>query len=307
MSADKVFKMQETPEMTDVSKMNVRLTAKFAKLNKKCELADYYYEVFAEEEYYENQVKVMTIAKFNTESGYIEFANNLMTDRDWMTPGGNDSDYKTKYDDLDDDKGYIALMNDKEEFDRWKAQSFVLGTMIISPSGKAFVIDSQGYKYARYVGLTDNLDRELMDKALATKIEKNKKEEEEKKAEENKIIEFENDLRVKEIREIDKQGRTAVTKEIKKALKERSGKEWSVTGDRGTAWAWINITAPKKRLIDYGYMTDDDRTELAKLLGLSDQVHCQGVSFSGQEWEQYLSRAKYGQNIGFKNADPYWD
>lgn len=34
---------------------------------------------------------------------------------------------------------------------------------------------------------------------------------------------------------------------IKKALKERSGKSWSVTGGRGTAWGWIKIDAPPKR------------------------------------------------------------
>jgi hypothetical protein len=34
---------------------------------------------------------------------------------------------------------------------------------------------------------------------------------------------------------------------IKSALKLRSGKTWSVKGNRGTAWGWIDIDAPPKR------------------------------------------------------------
>jgi hypothetical protein len=35
---------------------------------------------------------------------------------------------------------------------------------------------------------------------------------------------------------------------IKKALKARSGKSWSVTGGRGTSWGWIEInTLPKRK------------------------------------------------------------
>src|SRR5262249_21146248 len=41
--------------------------------------------------------------------------------------------------------------------------------------------------------------------------------------------------------------RDTAIKRIRAALKRRSGKTWSVTGDRGTAWGWINIDAPPKR------------------------------------------------------------
>jgi hypothetical protein len=34
---------------------------------------------------------------------------------------------------------------------------------------------------------------------------------------------------------------------IKKGLKVRSGKTWSVKGGRGTSWGWIDIDAPPKR------------------------------------------------------------
>lgn len=34
---------------------------------------------------------------------------------------------------------------------------------------------------------------------------------------------------------------------IRAALRRRSGKAWSVTGGRGTAWGWITIEAPPAR------------------------------------------------------------
>jgi hypothetical protein len=41
--------------------------------------------------------------------------------------------------------------------------------------------------------------------------------------------------------------RDAAIKRIKTALQRRSGKTWSVTGGRGTAWGWITIDAPPRR------------------------------------------------------------
>ena len=41
--------------------------------------------------------------------------------------------------------------------------------------------------------------------------------------------------------------RDTTIKRIKTALQQRSGKTWSVTGGRGTAWGWITIDAPPRR------------------------------------------------------------
>ena len=49
--------------------------------------------------------------------------------------------------------------------------------------------------------------------------------------------------------------RSEVTKRIKAALRQRSGRPWSITGGRGTAWGWLTITAPKARLTAYGEMS----------------------------------------------------
>lgn len=41
--------------------------------------------------------------------------------------------------------------------------------------------------------------------------------------------------------------RNETIKAIKTALQKCSGKTWSVTGGRGTAWGWLTIDAPPAR------------------------------------------------------------
>ena len=119
---------------------------------------------------------------------------------------------------------------------------------------------------------------------------------------------------------------------IRKALKRRSGKTWSVTGGRGTAWGWLRIDAPPARRkwsqietgelddfglpawrwehkpdAQYGHMSPDESRELADLLGLEDEAHFQGVSIpaSSDYWREYIDRAE-GRKPE-KCAVPYWD
>jgi len=89
-------------------------------------------------------------------------------------------------------------------------------------------------------------------------------------------------------------------------LRRRSGKPWSVTGGRGTAWGWIRITSPPARRLEFGYMSDDDRLELARLLGL-DYIHNQGESImaSSDAYTEYTDRAN-GREPS-KIGVPYWD
>ena len=130
--------------------------------------------------------------------------------------------------------------------------------------------------------------------------------------------------------------------EIRKALKERSGKVWSVTGGRGTGWGWVRIESPPRRRVAHDtneaydattvwggdrqgldgngnkqyvertdgdhryYMSDADRVELATLLGL-DYVHCQGeqVMASGDARLEYVARARGETPTVF--GVQYWD
>ena len=110
--------------------------------------------------------------------------------------------------------------------------------------------------------------------------------------------------------------RNAVIKRIKTALEKRSGKKWSVTGGRGTAYGWLTIDAPPSERVwaddgltpkpQFGYMSKARRQELASLLGL-DGVHTQGVSIasSNDYYREYIDRAE-GRTPA-KVAQPYWD
>lgn len=96
--------------------------------------------------------------------------------------------------------------------------------------------------------------------------------------------------------------RASVIARISAALKRRSGKRWSVTGGRGTAYGWLNITAK----CAHHNMTDEERTELGKLLGLPP-VHHQGhsVPASHDYYREVIERAE--GRTPTKIATPYWD
>lgn len=121
---------------------------------------------------------------------------------------------------------------------------------------------------------------------------------------------------------------------IRTALKRRSGKAWSVTGGRGTAWGWIRIDAPPARRIwrhvpkpgfdehsappgkdgwteaptgkPGGHTGPQERAELAKLLGL-ERVHEQGESIpsAGDYRHEYVDRAE--GRTPCVHGTPYWD
>lgn len=103
---------------------------------------------------------------------------------------------------------------------------------------------------------------------------------------------------------------------IRKALRRRSGKTWSVTGGRGTAWGWITIDAPPARR-HFGFDGEDrgepgvmglaNREELGKLLGLEGRVHQQGVNVpaSTEYRQEYVDRAE--GRVPSVEGTPYWD
>jgi len=96
---------------------------------------------------------------------------------------------------------------------------------------------------------------------------------------------------------------------IREHLRRRSGKPWSLSGGRGTAYGWIRIHAPPaRRVAPFDYMAEEDRAELGRLLGLTGPVHQQGESIpTGNDYRRvYLARAMFGEDLGF-TASPYWD
>ena len=94
---------------------------------------------------------------------------------------------------------------------------------------------------------------------------------------------------------------------IRAHLRRRSGRAWSVTGGRGTAWGWISIAAPPARRVN-GYLSDADRAELSALLGV--EIHrgdrsCE-IAASSTYRREYLDRAA-GILPPRVIAKPYWD
>lgn len=93
---------------------------------------------------------------------------------------------------------------------------------------------------------------------------------------------------------------------IRRSLRSRSGKTWSVTGGRGTSWGWITIAAPPARRDRYGAMTPDDAKELATLLAI-ESAHVQGVLVPPQQdfRDEYTDRA--AGRVPSRKGEPQWD
>jgi len=128
-------------------------------------------------------------------------------------------------------------------------------------------------------------------------------------------------------------GRDEVIARIRKALNERSDRNWSVTGGRGTSHGWLHIDAPpKRRTFDHrqtgelggdglpvyelnhveenGYlMGPEDRAELARLLGFPDEssIPHQGVKVpAGHDfYAEFIDRAEGRTPSVIGKA--YWD
>lgn len=92
---------------------------------------------------------------------------------------------------------------------------------------------------------------------------------------------------------------------IKTALKTKTGRAWSVRGGRGSAWAWITVTAPPKRRNEFGYLNQADRAELAKAFQC-DSVHNQGITIaaSAAHRREFVNRV---EGNAFEVAEAYWD
>lgn len=94
-----------------------------------------------------------------------------------------------------------------------------------------------------------------------------------------------------------------VASRIRKALRARSGKTWSVTKGRGTVSGWITI-APRNGLDEQQHA--EALKELAGLLG-KEHVHQQGedVPASYAYRREYIDRAE--GRTPREIAKPYWD
>lgn len=100
--------------------------------------------------------------------------------------------------------------------------------------------------------------------------------------------------------------RNEAIKEIRAALKRRTGKTWSVTGGRGTAWGWITITAPPSRLVDGWKLTQEDRAELSAALGVRDVGPQHEMIPASPDYRQAYVDMANGRWPSV-TPSPYWD
>ena len=93
---------------------------------------------------------------------------------------------------------------------------------------------------------------------------------------------------------------------IRAALKRRSGKAWSVTGGRGTAWGWITIDVPPAGRADAA-ARDAGRHELRRLLGLEPcrWARNETIPSANDYYREYLDRAD--GLVPSVVGTPYWD
>ena len=90
--------------------------------------------------------------------------------------------------------------------------------------------------------------------------------------------------------------RNTVAKRIRTALKHRSGKAWSVTCGRGTAWGWITIHS----------RTDEECEELGRLLGLERPTYGHESIPAGHDYyREYIDRAE--GRAPTVEGKQYWD
>lgn len=144
---ENIYNSIEVKELDDNSKYFVTGAA-FADLNKNNTLDEYKGEVEKGKYSLEN-VKITKEIHFNNLESLENFSNMLLTDFDFLSNTGGSY--------TDDNR--INSMTDfynMDEEERKTVQWTLYGVAIYFNNELQFVVDAQGYNYARYVGLTDN-------------------------------------------------------------------------------------------------------------------------------------------------------
>lgn len=94
-----------------------------------------------------------------------------------------------------------------------------------------------------------------------------------------------------------KNPRDEAIERIRAALKRRAGRSWSVRGGRGTAWSWIEVSAPPARRNEFGGISAEDANELSRIFGIGRHHFTGGCwSISREERERMVARAE-GPNL----------
>lgn len=128
-----------------------RIVARFASLNKRC-TADEYRAELARPEYdrgdrcasWSDDLCVVEKVLHLSRADFSHLCNNLLEDRTDLGNGGTGSDVPAP--------ANLWSLSDAER-EAWVAKSWRAVTVVLCNGCRPLVIDPQGYKYARYVGL----------------------------------------------------------------------------------------------------------------------------------------------------------
>jgi hypothetical protein len=122
--------------------------SEFANLNKNNTLGQYQEEV-SKNDYTLQDVKIIREIHFNNGEALTNFSNMLLNDFDFLSKTGGSFTDDNRINSMTD----FYNMNEEE---RKTVKWYLQGVAIYFNNKLQFVVDTQGYNYARYVGLTDN-------------------------------------------------------------------------------------------------------------------------------------------------------
>lgn len=123
--------------------------SQFADLNKNNTI-DQYKEEVETGKFSLGNVKITKEIHFNNHEALINFSNMLLNDFDFLTnTGGSYTD--------DNRINSMTDFDNMDEYERSTVKWNLCGVAIFFNNKLQFIVDAQGYSYARYVGLTDNV------------------------------------------------------------------------------------------------------------------------------------------------------
>lgn len=125
--------------------------AKFAHLNKNNTMSEYAEEV-NKGEYSNEDIKITREIHFTSAEALEAFKNNLLSDFDFITGTGGSYTDDPRFSSMTDYSKMTSEERDTVKF-------YLQGAAVYYNNALQFVIDAQGFSYARYVGLTDEAKR----------------------------------------------------------------------------------------------------------------------------------------------------
>ncbi|PAD70683.1 hypothetical protein CHH83_02445 [Bacillus sp. 7586-K] len=124
------------------------IESEFANLNKRNTLEQYQEEVNKGDFSIEN-VKITKEVHFNNEAALTNFSNMLLKDFDFLAETGGSFTEDNRINSMTD---FYNMDDEEKKTVNWN----LYGVAIYFNNKLQFVVDAQGYNYARYVGLTEN-------------------------------------------------------------------------------------------------------------------------------------------------------